>query len=147
MPDPLSEAADTIVGTERGGILVHTVRNRKRVNRRSGRWTCVVFFLFITQSISFCNKLFLIAKRQKSDIGYAANFCLCILIFICFICYFLFFSTSMSFMARTFNGRPNSVINPLASLWSYISPVVKEARDSLYRLYGEVVPALMMLPL
>ncbi len=29
--------------------------------------------------------------------------------------YFLFFSTSISFIARTFSGRPNRVMNPVAS--------------------------------
>lgn len=74
-------------------------------------------------------------KREKNP-AYRVTFYACLL-----------FSTSCIFNARTFNGRPNKVINPLASWWSYKSPVVKDAKDSLYRLYGEVVPALMMLPL
>ena len=51
------------------------------------------------------------------------------------------------FIARTFNERPNKLMNPSASWWLYNSPVVKEAMLSLYKLYGEVVPFLMMLPL
>ena len=31
-------------------------------------------------------------------------------------------------------GSPRVVMKPLASWWSYRSPVVKDARDSLYRL-------------
>ena len=46
---------------------------------------------------------------------------------------FLACSISAIFMARTFKGRPNRVMKPSASWWSYRSPVVKEARDSLYR--------------
>ena len=60
---------------------------------------------------------------------------------------FLAAFASAIFMARTFNGSPNSVMKPSASWWSYRSPVVKEASDSLYKEYGDVVPALMMLPL
>ena len=37
-------------------------------------------------------------------------------------------------IARTFMDRPNRLMKPSASLWLYSSPVVKEARDSLYRL-------------
>ena len=44
---------------------------------------------------------------------------------------YLFFSISAIFIARTFNGRPNKVMNPSASWWSYKSPVVKLAKDSL----------------
>ena len=43
------------------------------------------------------------------------------------------FLTSAIFMARTFSGSPKRVMKPSASWWSYRSPVVKEARDSLYR--------------
>ena len=50
-------------------------------------------------------------------------------------------------IALTFNGRPNNVIKPSASWWSYKSPVVNEARLSEYNEYGEVVPALIMFPL
>lgn len=63
------------------------------------------------------------------------------------IIYFSFLLTCCIIIARTFNGRPNRVMKPSASWWSYSSPVVKEASSSLYREYGEVVPALMMLPL
>ena len=37
-------------------------------------------------------------------------------------------------IARTFMDRPNRLMKPSASLWSYSSPVAKEAIDSLYRL-------------
>ena len=46
--------------------------------------------------------------------------------------YFLFFSTFCSIIARTFIERPNKLMKPEASLWSYKSPVVKEARLSEY---------------
>ena len=47
--------------------------------------------------------------------------------------YLLFsFSSYFSFIARTLRGRPQSVMNPAASWWSYMSPVVNEARLSLY---------------
>lgn len=42
-----------------------------------------------------------------------------------------FDSASCIFRARTFKGRPKRVMKPSASWWSYRSPVVKEARDSL----------------
>ena len=42
-----------------------------------------------------------------------------------------YFSNSAIFIARTFKGSPNKVINPSASWWSYQSPVVKLAKDSL----------------
>ena len=45
--------------------------------------------------------------------------------------YYLFASTSAIFIARTLSGRPNNVMNPSASWWSYKSPVVKLASDSL----------------
>ena len=35
-----------------------------------------------------------------------------------FVCLFFYFSVSASFIARTFNGRPNKLINPSASWWS-----------------------------
>src|SRR5699024_7928099 len=59
----------------------------------------------------------------------------------------LFFSISAIFIARTFKESPNRLMNPSASWWSYKSPVVNEAMLSLYKLYGEVVPCLMILPL
>lgn len=35
-----------------------------------------------------------------------------------FLCVCFYFSVSASFIARTFNGRPNKLINPSASWWS-----------------------------
>ena len=63
-----------------------------------------------------------------------------------FFDYLLSFA-SASFIALTLSGKPNNVMKPSASWWSYKSPVVKLANDSLYNVYGEVVPALIMLPL
>ena len=57
-----------------------------------------------------------------------------LLFFKAFLYLSLFFAASAIFIARTFRGRPNRVMKPEASWWSYRSPVVKEARDSLYRL-------------
>lgn len=57
------------------------------------------------------------------------------------------FSFSCIFIARTLQDRPKRLMKPSASWWSYRSPVVKEAMLSLYREYGLVSPALMMLPL
>ena len=50
-------------------------------------------------------------------------------------------------MARTLLERPNKLMKPFASWWSYKSPVVKDAILSLYKEYGEVVPAFVILPL
>ena len=44
-------------------------------------------------------------------------------------------------------GIVDIVENRVVGMKSYNSPVVKEARLSLYILYGEVVPCLMILPL
>lgn len=60
---------------------------------------------------------------------------------------YLFLFASAIFIARTFKGNPKRLMNPSASWWSYNSPVVKLAKDSLYNEYGDVVPALMILPL
>ena len=59
-----------------------------------------------------------------------------------FFSYYLF-----QFIALTLSERPKRLMKPSASWWSYKSPVVNEAIDSLYNEYGDVVPALMMLPL
>ena len=45
--------------------------------------------------------------------------------------YLLACFASCHFIARTFSGSPNNVMKPSASWWSYKSPVVKLARDSL----------------
>ena len=46
--------------------------------------------------------------------------------------YFKFsFFSSFILIARTLRGRPHRVMKPSASWWSYISPVVKDAKDSL----------------
>lgn len=46
---------------------------------------------------------------------------------------FLLASASCIFMARTLQESPKRLIKPSASWWSYKSPVVKEAMDSLYK--------------
>jgi hypothetical protein len=46
--------------------------------------------------------------------------------------FYLFFSTSCIFIARTLHESPYRLMKPSASWWSYKSPVVKEAIDSLY---------------
>ena len=45
--------------------------------------------------------------------------------------FLILFESSSIFIARTLSGSPNRVMNPSASWWSYISPVVKLASDSL----------------
>jgi len=46
---------------------------------------------------------------------------------------YLFPSASCIFIARTLQERPNRLMKPSASWWSYKSPVVKDAIDSLYK--------------
>lgn len=72
-----------------------------------------------------------------------------VFLILCVLCcdYLLFFSASCIFIARTLHDRPNRLMKPSASWWSYKSPVVNDAILSLYNEYGLVSPALIIFPL